>query len=287
MLNTLAQQPVAQVAAKAHSVDAGETTTRQELADITAAGFAHLGDRSGRGSPLEQVAVIEVFAKKSLSVAFSLWCHRKTVDYLSTVGGPRAKALQAGYRAGHQIGSSARADVFRNAAGFGELLALRGTASTSVTVDDVLLSEDQTLTIDLRAFVRRVRPVLNLWQASFCLGVAIESFAQTRLFRPTEVFRSNLTQLSERLGQAKDQFVTLVPILGTDRAPSGHAVLALRLEDGLLAKEVTRSETMTAGNRAFVMTSDVNRRYPDATFIPLQTPSDAQLRAELTQESST
>ena len=335
---------LADIASSAHRIDIGETTTRQALTDLAAAGLIDIGAPSGRGTVLEQAAVIEAWAEKSLSVAFSVWCHRMTQEYLSIVDGNGLEAMVEDLRSGVQVGSSAMADAFRYSAGIGELplvlhrdsagqlrlsgrlpwasnlfddaivftaaqgpsgapvivafplaapgvsigpelelLALRGTASTSVTLDNVVLPDDHVLTTDFSAFIRRARPVLSLLQASFCLGLAGESYrhTKTQLTGVNEVFRADLTQFGERLKQAQEQFVLLASCIGTAESPAGQAVLALRLEAGLLAKELTRLETMTAGSRAFVVTSDVNRRYREVMFIPLQAPSEAQLRAEL------
>lgn len=164
-----------------------------------------------------------------------------------------------------------------------DLLALRGTASTSVTMDNVPLRQEQILTEDFDTFLGSARPVLSLLQASFCLGLATESYRQTRaqVAGLNAVFAPELEQLADKLGQVKQQFVELATALGTGDAPAAARLLGVRLEAGMLAKELTRLETMTAGSRGFITTSAVNRRYREATFIPLQAPSEAQLRAEL------
>ena len=328
-------------ATKAHRLDVGELTTREHLTKLTAAGFTDVGIGAGAGTLLEQAAVIEAFAERSLSVAFSLWCHRMCLDYAFSSG--PAHLLHTLQTAG-AIGSSAMAEGFRHAAGLAdlsltvesagtgqlrlsgrvpwasnlfndaivfaaahgpwgtpviiafptnapgvtveqdlELLALRGTASTSVTVHDVLLPEEHLIATDFSTFIRRARPVLSLLQASFCFGLANESYRHTvaQVAGVNAIFQPDVSSLGERLARAKQQFVELAPLIETDRPPRIDRVLALRLEAGVLAKQLTRLETMTAGSRGFVTTSGVNRRYREATFIPLQAPSEAQLRTEL------
>lgn len=340
-------------ASYAHSIDIGRYTTREAITQISAAGLADLGATSEPGgSLLQQAAVIERLAEQSLSIAFSLWCHRMCIEYLSFVDGPFADEMLPKLRAGETVGSSAMAPGFKYAAGLGELgvtihrdsdgqlrlsgrlawasnlfsdaiifaaaswspehseipetpvivsfpvssqgvqlgpelelLALRGTASTSVTLHDVAIREDQILTSGFSSFVQRARPVLSVLQASFCLGIASESHrnARSHLTGTNVVFENELAQLSDRLARAKQDFIDLVPRIGTELPPAPADLLATRLEAGVLAKKLTTFETMLSGSQGFVTTSDVNRRYREATFIPLQAPSEAQLRWELAQ----
>ncbi len=58
------------------------------------------------------------------------------------------------------------------------LLALQGTASTSVKVQDVALAPEQILTEDFEDFMGRCRPTFAVLQSSFCLGLATASFRQ-------------------------------------------------------------------------------------------------------------
>ena len=164
-----------------------------------------------------------------------------------------------------------------------ELLALRGTVSTSVTVTDVALQKEQILTTDLAAFLRLARPLLSVLQASFCVGLASESYRHVRrqLTGVKHTFTTELEPLADRLVQVKHQLTELVSMIDTGQPPAIQRLIAARLEAGVLATELTRLETITAGSRGFVTASDVNRRYREATFIPLQAPTEAQLRTEL------
>lgn len=342
-------------ATHAHSMDTGARTTRAVLSHLAASGLSDLGVAGNdRGSLLHQAAVIERLAEESLSTAFSLWCHRMCVEYLSLTGGRFADEVLPTLRAGEIIGSSAMAPGFKHATGLGdlglhihrdttgqlrlsgrlgwasnlfsdaivfaaaygpsqhatthqaqhpvivgfpvssegvtvgpdlELLALRGTASTSLTLDNVPLQDFQILTQDFGSFVQRARPILSLLQASFCIGLTTASYRQlrTNLSGVNHVFQEDVSQLAGRLVTVKQRFVELAHEIGTPDSPAPRDLLAMRLEAGVLARQMTRLETMTAGSTGFVTTSDVNRRYREATFIPLQAPSEAQLRWELSR----
>ena len=100
---------LADIASSAHRIDIGETTTRLALTDLAAAGLIDIGAPSGRGTVLEQAAVLEALAEKSLSVAFSVWCHRMTLEYLSIVDGNGLEAMVEDLRNGVQVGSWCRA----------------------------------------------------------------------------------------------------------------------------------------------------------------------------------
>lgn len=352
---SIPEQLLTYAASHAHRIDAGEETTREALALVGAAGLADVGAApKHHGSLLQQATVIEQFAEKSLSIAFSLWCHRMCIEYLSFLGGPCAREWLPKFRAGEAVGSSAMAPAFRYAAGLGdlglhisrdasgqlrlsgrlgwasnlfsdaiifaaakltpdqadtvesatpvivavplasegieigpelELLALRGTASTSVQLHNVPLSDEQIMTRDFDAFLQRARPVLSVLQASFCFGLASESFrhAQPRLVGVNQVFETEVHQLADRLVKAKQDFIDILPRIDSENPPVPSELLPIRLEAGVLAKQLTTLETMLSGSQGFVTTSDVNRRYREATFIPLQAPSEAQLRWELMQ----
>ena len=57
------------------------------------------------------------------------------------------------------------------------LLALRATGSTSITLDDVFIHEDQILTDDYGSFMQRCRPIASLLQSALCLGLASASLS--------------------------------------------------------------------------------------------------------------
>jgi alkylation response protein AidB-like acyl-CoA dehydrogenase len=338
------------LAAHAHDLDAGNHTTREIITETAAAGLVDLGVSPNRTTLLEQAGVIETLAEKSLSAAFSLWCHRMCLEYLTMADGNYAKQLLKDLRAGTQVGSSAMASGFQFAAGLGDLslriesdsrgqlrlsgqlvwasnlfddavvfaaakgpsptsapavvafpvsadgveigseldlLALRGTASTSVTLNAVPIAENQVLIDDFAAFIGRARPVLSVLQASFCLGLASESYRHItrKLSGVRKVYEPELDSLAHRLVQVKKTFAESVPKIGTSQPPAAAHVLAARLEAGVLAKELTRLEAVAAGSQGFIATTDVNRRYREGTFIPIQAPSEAQLRWELAQAS--
>lgn len=163
------------------------------------------------------------------------------------------------------------------------LLALQGTASTSVKVEGVRLESQQILTEDFDEFMSRCRPTFAVLQSSFCLGLAAESFRQARSNLPglNEVFLEDFEQLGDDLGVAKEQLADFAARVAGANPPERRDVLALRLEAGRLAVALATLEVKTAGGKGFIADSSPNRRFREATFIPVQSPSEAQLRWEL------
>lgn len=164
-----------------------------------------------------------------------------------------------------------------------EILAMRGTASTYVTLQDVEISSDQILTRDFATFLQQTRPTLSILQASLCLGLATAAY-ENALHNATgfnDIVFNEIQDHGDPLVSVKRQLRQLASHVGTDQPPNPRDVVALRLQSGQLALALATLELKTAGGQGFIVTSDTNRRYREATFIPLQAPSEAQLRWEL------
>ena len=166
-----------------------------------------------------------------------------------------------------------------------EILAMRGTASSSATLRDVEIRPEQILTRDFSTFLQRTRPTLSVLQASLCLGLASAAYEQAVLNATGfhAVLLGEIHEHGEQLGTVRQQLIQLASHIGTDHPPNPQDVLALRLQAGQLAGALATLELKTAGGQGFITTSDTNRRYREATFIPLQAPSETQLRWELGQ----
>lgn len=166
-----------------------------------------------------------------------------------------------------------------------ELLAMRGTASTYVELDEVLVSRDQILTTDFVPFLQRSRPTLSILQASFCLGLATTcyEYAVQNATGVNAVFRSQIEERGQKLADTKQQLAELAQQVGTTTPPHPVDVLTMRLHAGQVGVELAALELRTSGGKGFITSSDTNRRYRESTFIPLQSPSEAQLRWEIEQ----
>lgn len=164
-----------------------------------------------------------------------------------------------------------------------DLLALKGTASTSVSVEITDFDREQVIGEDFTGLLARWRPVAAVLQSSFCLGLAASahSGAEAGLHGINDVFTDDVEREGRALVEAKSGLVDIIHRIGTADRPDPREVLSLRLEAGRLATAVSALEIRTAGGRGYAVGSHANRRFREATFIPVQSPSESQLRWEL------
>ncbi|WP_109530292.1 MULTISPECIES: acyl-CoA dehydrogenase family protein [Nocardia] len=163
-----------------------------------------------------------------------------------------------------------------------QLLALDATASTSLTFDDVVVGDDQVVTADLTAFCATIRPIFLLLQTAFCTGVAETAVREssTRLDGLGAQFRDEYRELARRHETTRRRL--------HDHAAAAHAtepaeLLRLRLDAARNAVEATRLESTLCGGAGYALHSHTNRRFREAAFLPVQSPSEGQLRWELSQ----
>lgn len=160
-----------------------------------------------------------------------------------------------------------------------ELLALQATSSTSPVFEDAEVTEDDVLTRDFEPFVGRVLPTFLLLQSSFCWGLADRALSEAAalLDGPREVLAAAHGELRERFDSAE----------GRLRTSAGHprreeldhrSLLELRLDFGRLAVDAVSLESRLAGGRGYMLHSGTARRLREAAFLPVQAPTEVQLR---------
>jgi alkylation response protein AidB-like acyl-CoA dehydrogenase len=163
------------------------------------------------------------------------------------------------------------------------LLALDATASTTVRLRGVVVAEHRVLTDRFLDFLADVRAPFLLLQAAICLGLADAALAAAA---PKHVgtgatFRADHADLvSRRDALAAEQ---------ADRLERGSPVDAdlvrLRLEASELAVAATRHEAAVTGGAGYLAASATARRLREAAFLPIQSPTEAQLRWELSRSA--
>ncbi len=161
------------------------------------------------------------------------------------------------------------------------LLALDATASGSLRLQDAAVADDQVLSTDLAAFARDFRPSFLVLQSAFCVGLIRRSLAEatTALGRGDN---PSLTGDVQELSDDVDEFLDTWHRLASDVASgSAREFLQLRLDASHLAGRATRLEATLAGGRGYLRTSGTSRRFREAAFLPVQSPSEGHLRWEL------
>ena len=163
------------------------------------------------------------------------------------------------------------------------LLALGATASTSVQLDGVRVPAAHVLTDRFLDFLADVRPSFLLLQTAFCLGLtdaALES-AAGRFDGPAVVLEADHDALVDRRNELAAAFSDRLAHGG----PADERLVELRLAAGQLGVDATRHESGVRGGAGYLATAPTARRLREATFLPIQSPTEAQLRWELTRSA--
>lgn len=159
------------------------------------------------------------------------------------------------------------------------LLALQATASTAPVFAHAQVAPEQVLTSDFSGFVRRVLPTFLLIQCAFCWGLSRRALAEAEaaLSGPGEVLRTDLRALQGRVDDAERRLRTLArhpdrPQIAT------RDLLALRLAWGQVTVDSVALEAKAVGGRGYMLGSGTARRLREAAFLPVQAPTEVQLR---------
>ncbi|MDX2355811.1 acyl-CoA dehydrogenase family protein [Dietzia sp. PP-33] len=161
-----------------------------------------------------------------------------------------------------------------------DLLALNATASTMIGLNGVVVPGEQVLGEDLPTFLAGARAQFLILQAAFCSGVAARSVTEAErrleglgafsaeehaaLAARHEHMHSELHRLAARPGEATLTELLLLRLAGTEIAPAA-----------------TRLEAILCGGMGYAQGAPANRRMREAAFLPVQSPSQSQLRWEL------
>lgn len=164
-----------------------------------------------------------------------------------------------------------------------KLLAMDSTASSYLNLADAHVSTEQVLSTDFEAFLGAVRPTFLVLQSAMCIGLAKTTVAQARsgLTGVNVVFTEEIDALDHRLAAAETRLAELAGAVGGEQSPGKRELLALRLDAAEIASASAALEVRTAGGKGYASRTPASRRYREAAFIPVQSPSEAQLRWEL------
>ena len=162
------------------------------------------------------------------------------------------------------------------------LLGLNATASAWVSLENVFVPESQVLTHDFDAFILQVRPTFVVLQIAECIGVAEASIAAAseRLFGVNATFADEVQDIAAKVSDIIVRQENIITRVGnSDISPV--ELLELRLEAAEVAVAAANIEVRVAGGAGYAKSSPASRRFREAAFIPVQSPSEAQLRWEL------
>jgi alkylation response protein AidB-like acyl-CoA dehydrogenase len=171
----------------------------------------------------------------------------------------------------------------RNASGvrptpFHDLLGLNGTGTGALELDGVAVHPGQVLTDDLADFMALCRPAMLLMQSALAVGLADAALtrAATQLVGGTTVLRPGYDDVAIRMEDQAGSRVGVGP---------GH-LERTRLDAMDVATRAVRLESAASGASGYLAGSGTARRVREAAFLPVQAPTEAQLRSEVAATGS-
>lgn len=172
------------------------------------------------------------------------------------------------------------------------LLGLNATASTSISFQDVFLPEEQVLSTDLKSFLTPIRPIFTVFQTALCVGVAKAAIqhTQNKVAEPDKpgfvnvnaIFAQDAKEVAGDVEKLEADLYAVIERIEAN-AVDKREVLTLRLQAAEVATAATALEVRVSGGAGYAKHSPASRRFREASFIPVQSPSEAQLRWELAQ----
>lgn len=169
-----------------------------------------------------------------------------------------------------------------------DLLGLSATRSGRIELDGAFVPARQKLTVEFRPFLRAVRPTFLLLQCALCLGL-VDSALGNDDVAPAAVFAADLDDARARRDALSAQIDALLDDAAVARTAGADVpirpYLEARLAGARLAGAATQLELRLAGGRGYVQSSATARRVREALFLPVQSPTEAQLLWELSQYS--
>jgi alkylation response protein AidB-like acyl-CoA dehydrogenase len=164
-----------------------------------------------------------------------------------------------------------------------DLIALRGSNTAALRLEAVELGSEWRVHADAQTFLREVRPAFLGLQCGLSYGLALAALRRSQSLQDgaRAVLDPCVLNLTDRLhaawhrlgrGVESGEFVT---------AP--RPLFAFRIELAEIASEAVLLELQASGGKAYLSTGENGfaRRWREAAFVPIVTPSLVQLKTEL------
>jgi alkylation response protein AidB-like acyl-CoA dehydrogenase len=169
-----------------------------------------------------------------------------------------------------------------------DLLALRGSNTAAVKLHGVRIDEADVITHDALAWLPAVRPAFLGMQCGMSIGLARAALAAAH--RLCGATRSGLLDrveaLQVELARAVEQMLEGVADGRFKAAAAPMFRLRISLAD--IVQQAVMLELQGSGGRAYLMNHDRNfaRRWREAAFVPIVTPSLTQLQMALQKQAA-
>lgn len=165
------------------------------------------------------------------------------------------------------------------------LMGMRSSDTAAVTLTEVRIPRERIIAMDARSWLSKVRPAFIALQCAMAIGVARRSLTEAGKCRGAgrEVLGSAIESTSEALS-ATEAWI-LAGLRNGSFTTGIEQLFELRIGLAELAQQAVTLELQAGGGRNFLRGPgrDFARRWREAAFIPLITPSIVQLRTALAE----
>lgn len=166
------------------------------------------------------------------------------------------------------------------------LLGMRSSDTAAVTVSGARIGRDRILSDNAAAWLPRVRPAFVGLQCGMSIGLARRSLAEATAASGAgrDVLEEPVTDLQHRLGRAQARLVA--GLRSHEFEADAASLFELRIRLAEIAAEAVSLELQASGGKAYLAGPgrDFARRWREAAFVPLITPSLVQLKTALKQQ---
>lgn len=167
------------------------------------------------------------------------------------------------------------------------LMGMRSSDTAAVTLTEVRIPAGRIIAQNAQDWLPGVRPLFIALQCGMTIGLSRRALAEARKCSGAgrAVLGSSIEETAQRIDRAEAQVLAGIGSgsFAADTAP----LFRLRIELAELAQEAVSLELQAGGGRNFLEGSgrDFARRWREAAFVPLITPSLVQLRSVLAAAS--
>jgi len=194
-----------------------------------------------------------------------------------------AAAVAHGDRPGAFIVSLAFDDARLTRSGDLDLIGLRATNTAALRIDGVRIAPERVIAADAAAWLPRVRPAFLGLQCGMSIGLARRSIAEARssVGAGRHTLAEPLSALSARLAAQEHSLVEGLRAGIFREKPA--ALFHIRIALAEIVAEAVGLELQATGGRAYLAApgADFARRWREAAFVPVITPSLVQLKTVL------
>ncbi|MGQ4274438.1 acyl-CoA dehydrogenase family protein [Terrihabitans sp. B22-R8] len=168
------------------------------------------------------------------------------------------------------------------------LMGMRSSNTAAVSIDNVRIGADRILSAEAREWLPRSRPAFVGLQCGMSIGLARRALkeADTRAGSGRDVLTEPLVELWRSLHDAQLRLIS--GLRSQAFVKDARPLFEIRIALADIVAQAMQLELQAAGGRAYLSASgrDFARRWREAAFIPIITPSIVQLRSALRQQRS-